>query len=584
MFKKTLYALIFSAFSIEAAYSQDTNTEFKSRPKEFEFTYKKGDSIIALKSPKIPNENNKIIFQGKTPYPIIFIHGLNSSSETWNATTDYFDTQYNYIYGGRFDFCLNADNNNTLANKNFYPVSGADIAAFETSVIEGDYYTVNFNVKIDGTFDTDVLSNQAAIAKQGAALKRVIERILQITDKDKVILVGHSMGGLCSREYIQNSENRQSDGKHHVAKLLTLGTPHGGSNASDSSLAGFTGVDVSSEAIRDLKETYYYSGEKSHFLFGGNETQDNNNMNDNSSIPDFYNTDINCNGITNESSIMGLNQRPLDNLIDFSNIIGRITNAFGTNITTDGVVAEPSSKINQYYPALTYPAKVFYFNSGYDIIENHTELPGYYDLIMQGLDEPEFKELAYQVDINKEYNGYATVQENTTSADNDFYKIVVADAVTANIVVQNFGTGTGSILDNTGTLVGTIQNSNNGAINFSRSLTAGTYFLKLTTNSPTAASYQNPYKFTINATLNNQSTAFESVNFYPNPVSNILTVENASFEKATITNLIGKKLKEINASDLQNTQSINMSDLSEGMYLITLEKENQLKTIKVIKE
>jgi len=42
------------------------------------------------------------------------------------------------------------------------------------------------------------------------------------------------MGGLASREYIQNTSNWQSDNVHHVAKLLTVGTPHGGSNASDS--------------------------------------------------------------------------------------------------------------------------------------------------------------------------------------------------------------------------------------------------------------------------------------------------------------------------------------------------------------
>lgn len=583
MKKNTFYALIFSAFSIGNYLAQDIQFEFKSRPKEFELAYFKGDSIINLKTPNF-NKDSKLIFQSKIPYPIIFIHGLNSSSETWNTTTNYFDTQYGYTYGGRFDFCLNADNNNFNANKNFYPTPNADIIAFENSIIEGDYYTVNFNVKIDGSFNTNVLSNQAAIAKQGAALKKAIEKVLQITGKEKVVLVGHSMGGLCSREYIQNSENWQSDGKHHVAKLLTLGTPHGGSNASDNSLAGLTGVDIRSEAIRDLKETYYYSGEKSHFLFGGSETQDSNSLNDNNSTPDFYNVDINCNGIANETSVTGLNQRPLDNLIDFSNIIGRITNGFGTNISTDGVVAEPSSKLNQYYPSLTYPAKIFYFNSGYDLIENHTELPSYYNLIMQGLDEPNFKELAYQIYLNKSYNGYTTLQENTTLADNDFFKIVITENMITNIDVQNFGIGTGTILDYTGNSVGNVENSNNGSINFTRSLLPGTYFLKLTTNSPGANSYQVPYNFIINGTLANPSSPFDTIKYYPNPVTNLLTVDNINLEKATIFNSLGEKIKVIIPISNENIHSIDLLNYPNGIYLITLEKENLKKTIKIIKE
>lgn len=582
MNKITFYTLFFSVFFIAVTFAQE-NFGYQTRPKEFEYLYQKGDSIIPLKMPIISDETARAVFQSKLPYPILFIHGLNSDSNTWNATTDYFDAQYGYTYGGRFDFCLNADGNNTVANKNFYPTPGADIAAFESTVINGDYYYVNFNVKVNGSFGTDVLSNQAGVAKQGAALKKAIERVLQLTGKDKVILAGHSMGGLCSREYIQNASNWQSDGRHHVAKLLTAGTPNGGSNASDNPLGVFTGVDVRSEAIRDLKATYYYSAEKSHFLFGGSETQNSTSMNDNSSSPDFYNVDINCNGVTGET-ITGLNQRPIDNLIDFSNVIGRITNTWGTNITTDGIVEEPSSKLNQYYTSLAYPAKVFYFNSGWDLIENHTELPGEYYQLMQGLDEPNFKELAYQVEVNKQYNGYATLQENTSTADNDFYKVVITDYINANVVVASFGTGSGALLNSTGTLVGTAQNSSGGSINFTRALTPGTYFLRLTTNAPTSSSYQTPHTFTINATLSTPTNEFEALRFYPNPVTSMLTIENAAFEKASISTILGQKIAEINADGIQNHQVIDMTNFSKGIYLITLEKDNQTKTIKIIKE
>lgn len=55
-------------------------------------------------------------------------------------------------------------------------------------------------------------------------LKPWIDRAKQRSGASQVILVGHSMGGLVSRSYIQSSAY-QND----VARLITLGTPHRGS-------------------------------------------------------------------------------------------------------------------------------------------------------------------------------------------------------------------------------------------------------------------------------------------------------------------------------------------------------------------
>ncbi len=160
MYKTTFKALLLSFLCSTVVNAQEVSTfELKPRPKEFELYGYQNDSLIQLK--QIPNVSTQI-FESKLPYPIIFIHGLNSSSETWNTTSNYLDSQYSFTYGGRFDFCLNADGNNATSNKNFYPTPGADIAAFESSVINGDYYYVNFNVKVDGSWETNVLSNQAA--------------------------------------------------------------------------------------------------------------------------------------------------------------------------------------------------------------------------------------------------------------------------------------------------------------------------------------------------------------------------------------------------------------------------------------
>ncbi len=581
MNKITLFASFALLFISSIGFSQNQRIEFKPRSAEFEFYEYRNDSIIPLKTP-IANTTNRV-FESKLPYPIIFIHGLNSSSETWNTSTNYYDNQYSFTFGGRFDFCLNADNNNATTNKNFYPTAGADIAAFESMVQNGDYYYVNFNVNPNGAVGTTVLSNQSAIAKQGAAVKVAVQRVMEVTGKDKVILVGHSMGGLASREYIQNSYNWQADNQHHVAKLLTLGTPHGGSNASDNVLAFMTGTDVSSEAIRDLKTTYYYSGEPGHFLFGGSEIMSGTSMNDNSYSPDFYNSDINCNGII-EANIQGLNQKPIDNLIDFSCVIGRITNGWGSNITTDGVVEEPSSNMNSYLTGLTYPAKIFYFNSGWDLIENHTELPGYPYQMMQGLDEPNFKELAYGITTNKTYIGYTTVQ-NPVAADNDYFKFTVTDNVNAIVNVSSIVTSAmnGTILNSAGTAVGASQNNSGATISFTRTLAPGDYYLKLTSTSPTNTNYTTPYQFNITTTLSADDTSFESFVFYPNPVKDILNLENITLSKATVYSVLGQ-LIETKTFENATSNTLDLSSLESGIYLIVLENDSQQKTIKVVKE
>lgn len=576
MNKITLFASFALLFISSIGFSQNERIEFKPRPAEFELYEYRNDSIFPLKTP-VQNTTNRV-FESKLPYPIIFIHGLNSSSETWNDATDYYDTQYSFVFGGRFDFCLNADNNNATTNKNFFPTPGADIAAFESMVQNGDYYYVNFNVNPNGSVGTTVLSNQSAVAKQGAAVKVAVQRVMQITGKDKVILVGHSMGGLASREYIQNSYNWQADNQHHVAKLLTLGTPHGGSNASDSGLGWFAGIQTRSEAIRDLKTTYYYSGDQGRFLFGGMEVNNSSNMNEHLTGDDFYNYDVNCNGVIGEN-VQGLNQKPIDNLIDFSCVIGRITGG-----TTDGVVAEPSSNFNHYYPTLTYPAKLFYYVSGFDFIENHTELPGYPYQMMQGLDEPNVKELAYGIQTNKNYIGYTTVQ-NPTGADNDYFKFTVADNVNAVVNVSSIVTSSmnGTILNSAGTAVGAAQNNSGNTLSFTRVLTPGDYFLKLTSTNPTNTNYETPYQFNITTTLSADDTSFESFVFYPNPVKDILHLDNISLSKASVYSILGQLIE---AKSFENTTSntLDLSGLESGIYLIVLENDSQQKTIKVIKE
>ena len=576
MNKITLVASFAFLFISSIGFSQNQRIEFKPRPVDFEYFEYRNDSIFPLKTP-VDNSASRV-FESKLPYPIIFIHGLNSSSETWNDATDYYDTQYSFTYGGRFDFCLNADNNNATTNKNFFPTAGADIAAFESFVQNGDYYYVNFNVNPNGSVGTTVLSNQSAVAKQGAAVKVAVQRVMAVTGKDKVILVGHSMGGLASREYIQNSYNWQADNQHHVAKFLTLGTPHGGSNASDIPGSFLTGTETRSEALRDLKITYYYSGEPSRFLFGGIEINNSSNMNEHLFGPDYWNIDVNCNGTIGDN-IVGLNQKPIDNIIDFSCVLGRINGS-----SSDGVVTETSGTLGNYFTGtgLTYPIKYFYYTSiG---IENHTALPSQYYEIMQGLDEPNVKELSYRISTNKDYIGYTTVQ-NPTGADNDFFKFTIADNVNAVVSVSSIVTSSmnGTILNSAGTAVGASQNNSGNTLSFTRTLTPGDYFLRLTSTSPTNTNYQTPYQFNITTTLSTGDNSFASFTYYTNPVKDILHLDNISLTKASIYSLLGQ-LIETKSFENSTSNTLDLTNLESGIYLIVLENDLEQKTIKVIKE
>jgi predicted alpha/beta hydrolase family esterase len=62
------------------------------------------------------------------------------------------------------------------------------------------------------------------IAQGAADLGDHVERICAQTGHDRVHVVGHSLGGLIARHYVQ----RQGGGRR-VESLVTLGTPHGGS-------------------------------------------------------------------------------------------------------------------------------------------------------------------------------------------------------------------------------------------------------------------------------------------------------------------------------------------------------------------
>ena len=145
-----LSILLFGTLALSNA--QEKKFQSKSRPSDFEYL-SAPDSLGIRHQLKTPNTNNRNSLTGdiKIPYPIIFIHGLDSDANVWNSTTDFMDQNFNFTFGGRLDFNLNNDNDNSTSNKLFFPDNGADIAQYGSMVLtNGDYYFLNFAVGSDG--------------------------------------------------------------------------------------------------------------------------------------------------------------------------------------------------------------------------------------------------------------------------------------------------------------------------------------------------------------------------------------------------------------------------------------------------
>ncbi len=420
---------------------------------------------------------------GDCPYPVIFVHGWVSDDTYWEGTSK--DADFNNVWGnyaGTWHAVINATDTHErnllggITAKND-DINGPDgtfdndgmsddvmwIFPNEDNVLTaGCVYGINFNNGLDndGNLETYSLfndapcgqcsdSNESAIVKQGYALSKAIQAVLTANpDKDKVILVGHSMGGLCSREYLQRTDDTgnpknwidpsSADG-HKVAKLVTVGTPHRGSNSFGNMdplrLANFGRMDVNfdlrSEAIRDLRVNYAAASGPDvagAYLFGGDEAD----------IPDYFpwywSEDVNCDG-DEDDTIIGINESgspkawdgtednpsmPLPTNVRYTYYVSNILLSGG-----DGVVEDDRQWIFRGGDGITTGG----YNDGssvpvpHDGVDyrlsdrvdgtfgtNHGGQSGDAEKIMQALDEGDYPAFAWRINMNHTYAGMA--QEN----------------------------------------------------------------------------------------------------------------------------------------------------------------------------
>ena len=154
---------------------------------------------------------------GARPYPVIFIHGIASSADTWKPYRDYLINNGGWKFGG-----IPAYNPSTKTVNISCPVNPSQPVACTGN--SGEFYTLNFSDTQGLPFDV-----------QGGELAAIIQAVLdENPSATKVLLISHSTGGLAARVYLQGLAREVNSGtalpyRNDVAKLITIGAPHQGS-------------------------------------------------------------------------------------------------------------------------------------------------------------------------------------------------------------------------------------------------------------------------------------------------------------------------------------------------------------------
>ena len=180
--------------------------------------------------------------------PVLFIHGFCSSADTWNDTLPQLSTRR---YGED-------------APRVYEDAHGK--AAARTMVSQGSRtFRIDFS-DLSGGFDLLAVANVPTDRKAGE-LKVIIDAIKKFTGAPAVILIGHSLGGLAARSYIQGTGHDRKGNLipygRDVAALITIDTPNQGSK-----LAFVSGFPKQDECIladtvnlRELQPTSSFLGE-----------------------------------------------------------------------------------------------------------------------------------------------------------------------------------------------------------------------------------------------------------------------------------------------------------------------------------
>jgi pimeloyl-ACP methyl ester carboxylesterase len=155
---------------------------------------------------------------------VLFVPGWCAGAHSWNSTFDFllkkdparFGTQALQVY---------YDGTTVRRLDSGAPVPKSDPTLGGVRLFAIDFYHSGFNKES---------VSQVPIEAKVVELKNVIRAIADLTGERSVVLVGHSMGGLVARAYVQNKGAVGFDAD--VSKIVTIDTPHQGSELANFSL------------------------------------------------------------------------------------------------------------------------------------------------------------------------------------------------------------------------------------------------------------------------------------------------------------------------------------------------------------
>lgn len=281
-------------------------------------------------------------------------------------------------------------------------------------------------------------SNRSAVVKQGFALKQCIQHVLNATGATKVILVGHSMGGIAIREYLQRHQDGKprwwidpasSDG-HRVAKVVTISSPHRGSDIlkwipkpktqDEESPQVLSSLTTSCEAIRDLRITYATGSQRDGvYLFGGREA----GLNTNWLLSGWHNADVDCNGRDNDV-VEGINpgltgKHPLPVNVRYTYIAARY------GLLASDVLVDFDRQYLVAEDGAIWPKGCA---DTIQSVRDHWTVVSDIPQILRALDEPTSRSNAYEIRVGTVYRGAITTQPGGSINDIDVFKLALDTA------------------------------------------------------------------------------------------------------------------------------------------------------------
>ena len=536
------------------------------------------------------------------PYPILYVHGLVGSDATWQEMSDWLES----VLGGAIDleFCLNADGSLSTSD------ASDDIESFIPGNLEaGNQYIINFNCAASGNCASSgslSQSNQSGVYKQGEAIGMAIDAILDATGRSKVILLGHSMGGVACRQYLQNDDHWQST-THRVAKLVTSGSPHVGFDLGSKlgKWGGlFEGIDTDSEAMRDLKNehTGLFTSTPGVFFWGGEEDQD--YMYDD--IFYWWNVDVNCNGNTGEQ-VTGLNERNMYTDLEFASLFD----------TYDLVVSDASADLNFTGETTGGEDLCAVLNLGWNadfrceswgwdvpggVTLGHNELPEQLIETLWALDEADDYVNSYEVNLNQWYTGFLTPQATSSDGYNgyngpyasdwdDFIISIPSSGGTLTVSAEFDGIAEGADIliyeVSSGQYIASIANVD-AFETLNTTVAGGQYIIEFNHEVSNSDAFG---QYFFQATLNQSNSVEEGdlsdvlLTVWPNPATDIIqfntSLPSSSSRCIELFDAQGKKMYE-----MMNTSktSIDVSSFPKGSYTLVFRTENEIVSQQVVVE